>query len=302
MRITRDHAPWAAATLALTAAASAVYLTRAASSPFGPSGGSPAGLAFGVGAMLCMLLAAFLSLRRKLLLWRIGSAQTWMKIHLWLGFLAVPLVLLHCGFRLGGALSGTVMILFAVVIGSGLLGLLLQHAIPPLMTARVPLETVVGQIDHVVAGLRVGAYEIVAAIAGPLPEAEEERAALAREQDEQARQPGSWKEIARLRAAQNPPDEAVVVRDLYLTQVRPYLRGDLGSPARAPELFAAADELPEEWRDALQKLADLCEECRQLRLQQRLHRMLHGWLFVHAPLSLALLVLAAVHALYALRY
>src|SRR5678816_3556239 len=106
-----------------------------------------------------MLLAAFLSLRRKVLLWRIGSAQLWMKIHLWLGFLAVPLVLLHSGGRLGGALSTTIMLLFGVVIGSGLLGLLAQHLVPTLMTSRVPRETVGGQIEHVLAGLRLDAYE-----------------------------------------------------------------------------------------------------------------------------------------------
>jgi hypothetical protein len=193
------------------------------------------------------------------------------------------------------------MLLFGVVIGSGLLGLLAQHLIPTLMTSRVPRETVGVQIEHVLGGLRLDAYEIVTALAGAMPEAEEERAALAHEQEELARHPGSWKEVPRQRPAQNPPAEAAVLRELYLTQVRPFLRGERGG-AQPPDLFAAADEMAEEWRDALHRLADLCEECRQLRLQQRLQRLLHGWLFVHAPLSLALLVLAAFHAVYALRY
>jgi hypothetical protein len=33
-----------------------------------------------------------------------------------------------------------------------------------------------------------------------------------------------------------------------------------------------------------------------------LHRWLHGWLLLHVPLSLALLLLGAVHAIIALRY
>jgi hypothetical protein len=36
--------------------------------------------------------------------------------------------------------------------------------------------------------------------------------------------------------------------------------------------------------------------------QELLHRWLHGWLLVHIPLSLALILLGAVHAVMALRY
>jgi hypothetical protein len=49
-------------------------------------------------------------------------------------------------------------------------------------------------------------------------------------------------------------------------------------------------------------LEDVCEEKRQLDDQVRLHHWLHGWLLVHLPLSAALLLLAFVHALIALRY
>ncbi len=49
-------------------------------------------------------------------------------------------------------------------------------------------------------------------------------------------------------------------------------------------------------------LAALCEESRQLEVQMRLHRWLHGWLFVHAPISFALLVLTAFHIWFALSY
>ena len=44
------------------------------------------------------------------------------------------------------------------------------------------------------------------------------------------------------------------------------------------------------------------EEKRQLDRQSRLHKVLHGWLLVHIPLSYALLLLGAVHAVMALRF
>jgi len=39
-----------------------------------------------------------------------------------------------------------------------------------------------------------------------------------------------------------------------------------------------------------------------LTRQARLHRWLHAWLLVHVPLSIALILLGAVHAVVALRY
>jgi len=52
----------------------------------------------------------------------------------------------------------------------------------------------------------------------------------------------------------------------------------------------------------LRDLEEICEERRQFLVQRRLHLWLHSWLLVHVPLSFALLVLAAVHAVLSLRY
>ena len=52
----------------------------------------------------------------------------------------------------------------------------------------------------------------------------------------------------------------------------------------------------------LKDLENICEEEHQLSGQIRIYRWLHAWLLVHVPLSIALLVLGAVHAVMALRY
>jgi hypothetical protein len=46
----------------------------------------------------------------------------------------------------------------------------------------------------------------------------------------------------------------------------------------------------------------ICDERRQLAVQQSLHRWLHSWLYLHVPLSLAFLVLVVLHAVWSLRY
>jgi hypothetical protein len=299
MRITADHTRWAIASAAISAAATGLYVYAVSTSPSGPSGGSWLGLFFGISGASCMVLAGLLSARKQVSAWRIGSALVWMKMHVWLGGLAVPLILFHSGCRWGGALTTTVMVLFYVVIASGIFGLILQQFVPALMTARVPFETVRSQIDYVIDGLAVEAYELVAGIAGAIPEAVEEQRRLAAEEQLQKERPSHWKQIVRQRAASEPHAVAAELRAVYLTEVRPYVRD--GTGGRVPDLTRLMIEAPE-CRGKLERLQQLCEESRQLRLQARLHALLHNWLFVHAPLSFALFVLTALHVYFALQY
>jgi len=53
---------------------------------------------------------------------------------------------------------------------------------------------------------------------------------------------------------------------------------------------------------AITDLENVCEEERQLLCQERMHRVLHGWLLIHVPLSFTLMALAVVHIIMSLRY
>ena len=52
----------------------------------------------------------------------------------------------------------------------------------------------------------------------------------------------------------------------------------------------------------LDQLEAICRDSRRLHDERRMHRLLHGWLFVHAPLSMALVLLLIVHAVMAIRW
>jgi hypothetical protein len=60
--------------------------------------------------------------------------------------------------------------------------------------------------------------------------------------------------------------------------------------------------LPQNLHSSVDDLENICEEKRQLDKQTQLHKLLHGWLLVHIPLSYALLLLGAVHAVMALKF
>ena len=300
MLIDRTHRGWAAGTGTAAVAATAAY-TWSRAGAIGPfSGGSPLGLMFGIAAFLLMIVAALLPARRRLRSWRVGRAQTWMRGHLWLGTLSVPLVVLHAGLGIGGgSLTRTLMILLAVVTVSGVVGVALQQIVPRTLMEQVPMETIYEQIGHVrrqnveEADLIVATLLGVKPVANPHASSEERAAAVlsAITATEASGAPGTG-----------------VVREFHLEQLRPFLVGagaahpfaDAGASHRAFSWLRTLT--PEAGRGAVDDLESICHEQQQLRRQERLHVLLHGWLFVHAPLSFALLALVVAHIVMALRY
>jgi hypothetical protein len=123
-------------------------------------GGTPLGLWFGSISLGIFIFAALLSLRKKIPLWRVGTVQRWLRAHIWLTLLTIPLVILHSGFRLGGPMTTLLMALYAIVMVSGVYGLFLQHLMPRLMKERLPAETVFEQIPHIRGQLAVAAEKM----------------------------------------------------------------------------------------------------------------------------------------------
>src|SRR2546422_2496432 len=147
MLLDTSHHRWIIATTVAAVVATAAYVPYAASRLNGPSGGSWPGLVFGGLGFALMIYAGLLGARRKVPTWRLGRATTWMKGHLWLGLLSFPLIWFHAGFQLGGLLTLTLMVLFTLVVLSGIFGVVVQQFLPRMMTVEVPYETVYEQID-----------------------------------------------------------------------------------------------------------------------------------------------------------
>jgi len=309
--IDRSHRPWILASVVLLAVATAVYVPYARAALNGPSGGSWVGLTFGFVGFAFMLFAGLLGARRKVPTWRVGRATTWMRAHIWLGLLSLPLILFHGGFGFGGPLTFVLMLLFIAVFVSGIVGLLLQQALPRLMLTRVPLETVYEQIDEVVLQLLAESDGLVTAACGPLPVAPVALPEARRAGGGSApARPGQPRSSPRARpTALAPVPESGVLREAYLRDIRPFLdpanrpNGGLGTTSRAATLFRhLRTTLPPALQETVSELEAVCDERRQLADQKRMHHVLHGWLLVHVPLSYAVLLLGAVHAVVALRY
>src|SRR2546428_7500698 len=140
MRMDETQRGWLIASAAILAVALAVFVPYAYFSSQGPRGGSAFGFLFGVVGFASMIFAALLGARKRVPTWRVGRAQAWMRGHLWLGLLSLPILLFHGGFHFGGTLTRVLMWLLIIVVGNGGFGAVLQHYLPDIMTSDAPLQ------------------------------------------------------------------------------------------------------------------------------------------------------------------
>jgi len=319
-RSLNQHLPWIIFASVTTVAALVWYFVTAQTSARWPGGSSVPGFTYGVIGGSIMLFEFFLWPRKKLRTWRIGRAQVWMRAHIWLGLLTVPLIVLHSGFRFGESLSATLMVLFLVVIASGLWGLAFQQLIPKRMLNEVPGETIYSQIDRAIGFLVSEAEQVVISACG---ERMENVSAVPRTVSTNASQSsethitvGAMRKVGRTQGkvlitvpSSEPIQGSEWLGDLYDRKVADYLKhgreskSPLALPSRASAIFqevrtrVSPDTLP-----AVDLLEDFCGQRRQFDRQRRMHHWLHGWLLVHLPLSVALIVLMLVHIVVTLKY
>lgn len=169
MLLDRTHRTWALISAAIMAVATVSYVIYAESTPKGPSGGSLMGLIYGVVGSLMMIYAGLLGGRKQFPFWRLGSAQFWLRGHIWFGTLSFPLILFHAGFGLGGLLEQILMGFFFVVWLSGFFGLAMQHFMPKLLTSRIGRETFSVQIPYIRKRNRILADKMVSSDCGKIP-------------------------------------------------------------------------------------------------------------------------------------
>jgi hypothetical protein len=312
-----QHRPWVVATALLSVGSCTWYFYSSHGLTNWPGGSSLPGFTFGVIGGIIILFEMLLWWRKQVRTWRIGRTQVWLRAHIWLGLLSVPLIVLHSGFQLGGQLSTILMVLFLIVIASGIWGLALQQFLPRRMLDRVPAETIYSQIEHVMGQYREEAERLILAVCGP--DGAEGASAEFVEGGEPSAVPLT---IGALRTAGSvqgkvlltnvpsaPVPDSEPLREFFRSEVRPYLQhgssagSALQQANRSTVLFQDLKiKLAPAAHEALAALEGLCAQRRQLDLQARLHFWLHSWLWVHLPLSAALVLLMFVHIWAALKY
>lgn len=224
--------------------------------------------------LLLLGLAAF-NARKKLPFLPLLSAALWLRLHVYGGWLAVGIFVLHTGARLpGGVLEHLLWWGFVLVAGSGVFGLWLSRRLPPLLTRSG--ESLV--------------YERIPRLRHQL---QEETAALIRQADQET--------------------HSTTLADFHRHVLGPYLahQPPVLAPLRSddPEFHRVNLELRSLRRFFNEReivLADqighLLEAKRNLDFQLAGQRLLKLWLFVHIPLTYGLLVVVGAHVWLVVHY
>ena len=229
-------------------------------------GGSPTGVTYGVLGTLSVLVLLYFGVRKRSYRSRWGTLEAWLQSHLYLGLLAAVLILFHTGFRFQDKVAVAAFAVLLVVVASGVWGALVYTSVPRRLTE------VEGDLT---------------------PE----------QMDEQLNQLA--RTMARLASGKSEPFQKVC-QGLLAELLPPRLAG-------WKLLFGAARERRDEtapWaaqlsrvraseQEDLRQLLVLARQRRELHqrllVQQRYRNLLDVWLYLHVPLSIALVALVAAH-------
>ena len=222
-----------------------------------------------------LLVLIFFNARKKLPFIPLLNASTWLQAHIYLGWLACFVFLLHIRARLpDGPVEFPLALVFIFVVESGVIGLWLSRWLPPRLT-RSGESLVYERIPGLRHRLLTEVKEIVRAA-----EIETQSTTLA---DFYVRVlAGYFAHMPALLAPLAGGDAEHHRVNLELAGLRRFLN---------PREITIADQL-----------AELIEAKRNLDSQLAGQRLLKLWLFAHIPLTFVLLVFTAAHVWLVLHY
>lgn len=279
VRYNRYRYLWVA--LGLCAAAVLAYALQDPQEP--PNGGTALGYTLGtLGAMLIVWLAWF-GVRKRQYSSTAGTVQGWLSAHVYLGLALILVVLLHSGFQFGMNVHTLAFVLMILVVLSGIFGVYMYIKYPLRLSenrqgaGRSDLVDQIDDIDRrakrVAKGLPRGYGELVHSGINRTVVGGSAWAMIAGRDNSQVVLPtgDDYTVVA------NPGQEAALD---WLAEQQ--------SRSMDAETAAKMTELSGLLRNKRKLLERLREDI-------RLQAMLEVWLYIHVPLSVALLAAVVVH-------
>ena len=231
-------------------------------------GGSTEGLLYGVAGTGLIAVLMYLGIRRRSYASSMGTLQGWVSAHVYLGLLTLLLIPMHAGFRFGWDVHTLAFVLLAVVVLSGVLGLFLYRTIPGRLT-RYEAGQQADKIDPEIARLLSDMRALMKDKSDVLVQIYKEELAASKN-----RTPKGWSLLLK------------------------GLGGDLLA-VRSADLAKKVATIPSSDQATFQVLSQLLLKKTQLEVnllhQMRLRNALQAWLYVHVPVSIAMVFAVGVH-------
>ena len=218
--------------------------------------------------MALVVLLALYNLLKKIPYFPLGSSSAWLQLHIYAGLLSIVIFGLHVGLRFtNGVFESVLAVVFLLVSGSGLFGVIISRMFARRLTARGD-EILFDRIPRKLGVLRRAAENVV----------------------QQCLEETS----------------STLLPEFYVVRLEPFFatHRNLGHhlvhssrPQKAivAEIHAQLRYLDEAESEYLAKIEDLVAQKDGLDYQYAHQSLLKYWLFVHVPLTYALLVLALLH-------
>ncbi|MBN4049859.1 hypothetical protein JYT84_00365 [bacterium AH-315-M10] len=219
-----------------------------------------------------MIALACYNMRKRLSFLPIGSSSAWLQFHIYAGLFTVVLFVIHVGLRFpNGRLELLVTALFAIVAGSGIIGIILSRTIPRYLAARGE-EVLFERIPEMRRRLQQQVEDLV------------------------------------MRSAAD--SASTTIHDFYKEHLQRFFLGQRNFLAhimgyqrvrhRLPQLIESWDRyFEEDERQVMHEIKELVCAKDDLDYQCALQALLKGWLFVHVPITQALLLFALLHGVLA---
>jgi hypothetical protein len=231
-------------------------------------GGSWLGIVLGSAALALVVWLLLFAVRKRAYASTLGSLEGWLQAHVWLGVASAGLVLLHTGFRFEDRVAVAAFLVLLAVVATGIVGAYLYQVLPRRLTA---IES-----NLTAAEISADLNRMAASMA---------RLASGRS--------AAFRGIHAALVAESAPPPLAGWRQLFTA---PRAAGEGGATRSWEALLGRVEEAE---RDELRRLLVLARQHKELHLrlavQQRYRNLLDAWLYLHVPLSLALVVLVAAH-------
>jgi len=255
-----------------------------------PNGGSWLGYTLGtIGALLILWLMYF-GVRKRRFRSNLGSTRGWLSAHVYLGTSLVLIALWHSGFQFGWNIHTLALVLMFVVIASGFFGVYAYLRYPSLMTQNRENATRDAMLEEI-RELDKSALQLADQVDKQIHDV------VLRSIQRTKLGGGVWDQLN----ARDASDMALLkLREAVLnyTPERPKTTGSSATMVMMVD-FLASGAANDKQGEALRKLLDTMSRKRSLASRVardiQLQALMEVWLYLHVPLSFALLGALVAH-------